>query len=261
LMQESSGIRSAKIKVFRSTEDGGSRYDTFDVDIRPGITVLAVLFKIQDELDPTLAFRYSCRSAVCGSCAMLINKFPSLACRTQLVDLLGDHEPPELKPYPAIVDGEDWVFGQEVLVEPLPHLPVIKDLVVNMGPFFKAYEAVKPYFQPVDKEPEKERIMMPEDVKELENYTNCILCGSCYGACPVEGADSPFLGPAAMAKLYRFMVDPREGQGDMRLQMGARPDGWTACKFHANCFKVCPKGVPPNLGIGKARAKMMEGSK
>ncbi len=259
-MEMSGELTSVKVKVFRTTVDGGSRYDTFDLDIRPGITILDALFKIQDELDPTLSFRYSCRGAVCGSCAMLINKFPALACRTQLADLLGEHEPPELKPYPAIEEGEDWVFGQEILVEPLPHLPVIKDLVVDMAPFFKAYEEIKPYFQPVDIEPEKERTMKPEDVKELESYTNCILCASCYGACPVEGGDSPFLGPAAMAKLYRFMADPREGQDDMRLQMGNRPDGWAACKFHTNCFKVCPKGVAPNLGIGKARAKLM-GSK
>jgi succinate dehydrogenase / fumarate reductase iron-sulfur subunit len=245
-----------KLKILRSEGEEGI-YETFELRYRPGMTMLEALFQVQQELDPSLGFRYSCRAAVCGSCAMLINKFPQLACRLQVSELLDGKKFQELAPYPAL-EGERWDVSTEILVEPLPHLPVIKDLVVDQEPFFRAYREIEPVFMPLDDDPEKERTMVPEKVRELEDYTNCILCGCCYGACPVEGEDSPFLGPAAMAKLYRFVADPREGREAERLKMGDRPDGWHACKFHTNCFKVCPKGVPPNQGIGKARAKLTE---
>lgn len=246
-----------KLKICRS--EGGVHYDTYEVEEKPGMTVLGALFYIQDRLDPTLSFRYSCRGAVCGSCAMLINKFPQLACRTQLKSALENSQDlPELKTYPAISDGQGWKPGEEVLVEPLPHLPVIKDLVMDMEPFFEAYKAVEPHFKPVDEDPEKERAMDQETVRELENYTNCILCASCFGACPVTGENPEFLGPAALAKLYRFAADPREGRQKDRLNMGITTDGWEFCHFHTNCKKVCPKGVPPNLGIGKAKQLLIK---
>ncbi len=245
-----------KLKVFRGGGDGNTRYDTFELEPRPGMTVLGALFHVQDRLDPTISFRYSCRGAVCGACAMMINKFPSLACRTQLGALLEGMERPKLKPYPAMEGGETWDHGSEILVEPLPHLPVIKDLVVDMKRFFEVYKAVEPVFIPEDKAPEKERSMEPAKVRELEDYTNCILCAACFGACPVESGKPDFWGPAALAKLYRFAEDPREGKEEYRLKLADIPEGWYACKFHANCKIVCPKGVTPNLAIGEARQKL-----
>jgi succinate dehydrogenase / fumarate reductase iron-sulfur subunit len=245
-----------KLKVFRFNGNGESRYDTFEIEPSPGMTVLDALFFIQDRLDPSLSFRYSCRGAVCGACAMLVNKFPSLACRTQVEAFLGGMERPRLKPYPAIEGGEKWDPESEILVEPLPHLPMIKDLVVDMEKFYEAYKAVEPVFKPQDEAPELERTMNPEKVSELENYTNCILCAACYGACPVESELPEFLGPAALAKLYRFAMDPREGKEEYRLKLADSPNGWHGCEFHANCKLVCPKGVPPNLAIGKARQKL-----
>lgn len=250
-----------RLKVFRFEGEGKSRYDTFEIEPRPGMTVLGALFYIQDRLDPTLSFRYSCRGAVCGSCAMMINRFPSLACRTQVGALINGTEKPKLKPYPAIKGGESWDPKSEILVEPLPHLPIIKDLVVDMNRFFNFYKAIEPAFKPKDEAPERERRMGHEKVRELENYTNCILCAACFGACPVEGGKSDFLGPAALAKLYRFSEDPREDKEKYRLKLADIPEGWHACKFHANCKRVCPKGVTPNLAIGKARSRLnkMEG--
>jgi succinate dehydrogenase / fumarate reductase iron-sulfur subunit len=245
-----------KLKVFRFDGNGKPRYDTFEFKPRPGMTVLGALFFIQDRLDPTLSFRYSCRGAVCGSCAMMINKFPSMACRTQVGALLQGEERPKLKPYPAIEGGETWDPNSEILVGPLPHLPVIKDLVVDMRRFFEVYKAVEPVFMPQDTPPEKERSMDPENVKELEDYTNCIICAACFGACPVEAGKPEFWGPAALAKLYRFAADPREGKEEYRLKLADVPEGWHACQFHANCKRVCPKGVTPNLAIGKARQLM-----
>jgi succinate dehydrogenase / fumarate reductase iron-sulfur subunit len=245
-----------KLKIFRSNGKGESRYDTFEIEPSSGMTVLGALFCVQDRLDSTLSFRYSCRGAVCGSCAMLINKFPQLACRTQIEVLLGNDDRSKLKPYPAISEGGSWDVESDILIEPLPHLPIIKDLIVDMDKFYKAYKAVEPTFDPSDEVPQKERRMDPENVKELENYTNCILCAACFGACPVESEKPDFLGPAALAKLYRFAIDLREDKEKYRLNLADLPSGWHACEFHANCKSVCPKGVTPNLAIGKARQRL-----
>jgi len=248
-----------KLKVFRYGEDETPRYDVFELDPTPGMTVLGALFQIQERLDESLAFRYSCRGAVCGSCSMLINKVPRLACRTQLGKLLDGTYDLQLKPYEAIIGGESWEQGKEVLVEPLPHLRVLKDLVVDMERFYIFYRAVSPVLRPAPVKPGeegRERRMDPGDVKELEHYTNCILCASCYGACPVSGDAPGFMGPAALAKLFRFYLDPRELKDDFRLELVNHRKGWWGCEFHTNCKRVCPKGVPPNLGIGKARAAL-----
>jgi succinate dehydrogenase / fumarate reductase iron-sulfur subunit len=187
---------------------------------------------------------------------MLINKVPRLACRTQVEALLSGRDKIELKPYPAIEGGERWNPAEEVLVEPLPHLPVLKDLVVDMARFFEFLRAVEPALRPAGQAPEREYRMEPAAVKELERYTNCILCGACYGACPVDGSNPDYFGPAALAQLYRFHIDPREARDGSRLAIADKPEGWWACQFHANCHRVCPKGVPPNLAIGRARHEL-----
>ncbi len=245
------------IKVLRTYPDSrASKYDTFEIDLRPGMTVLEALFFIKDNLDDSLAFRYSCRGAVCGTCAMLINKVPQLACRTQVEKLIKGMDLPELASYPGIENGENWDPENEILVEPLLHFPIIKDLIVDMDRFFKVFKEMEPVFKPTEENPEKERLMDPKTVIELENYTNCILCAACYGACPVVGDGNEFKGPAALAKLYRFLEDPREGREEYRLKLMDQPSGWQDCEFYTNCKKVCPKGVPPNIAIGKARAKL-----
>jgi succinate dehydrogenase / fumarate reductase iron-sulfur subunit len=185
---------------------------------------------------------------------MLINKVPRLACRTQVSSLLEGSNVVELKPYPAIEsETEPWKPSEEIIIEPLPHLSVEKDLIVNMDKFFKYYRTVEPVFKPKEAAPEKEYLMEPAAVKELENYTNCILCAACFGSCPVDSKNPEYLGPAALAKLYRFHLDPREAQDGSRLELANFENGWWACEFHTNCKRVCPKGVPPNLAIGKAR--------
>ena len=253
-----------KLKIFRygsGSDEAGStpHYDRFELDPSQGMTVLGALFFVQERLDGSLAFRYSCRGAVCGSCAMLINKVPRLACRSQLGHLLGGTETLKLKSYAAIVGGEQWDPKEEVLIEPLPHMPVLKDLVVDMKKFYEFYRSVSPVFRPAKaslEDRERERKMDPSDVAELEHYTNCILCAACYGACPVSGKAPGFIGPAALAKLFRFHMDPRESRDGFRLELMNSKNGWWGCEFHANCKRVCPKGVPPNLGIGKARQEL-----
>jgi len=233
-------------------------YDRFRLDPVPGETVLSALFRIQETMDDSLAFRYSCRGAVCGTCAMLINRVPRLACRTQVDALARGKLDISLSHFaPAGMDGP-WDPSTEIIVEPLPNLPVIKDLIVDMDRFFARYRAIDPVFRPAGPAPARERPMSPAAVRELDRYTTCILCAACYGACPVNGLDPAYLGPAALAKLWRFRIDPREGdtQAAGRLAAGDRPDGWWACRFHTNCRKVCPKDVPPDKAIGKARMEL-----
>jgi succinate dehydrogenase/fumarate reductase iron-sulfur protein len=239
-----------RLKVFRSGKLGeGRRYDSFEVPDTPGMTVLDALFYIQDKLDDSLVFRYSCRGAVCGSCAMLINKVPRLACRTQIGRLLAGPETVKLAPFEAVEGGERWRPNEEVLVEPLPHMPVIKDLVVDQTTFFAKYREIKPVFRPKDPAPEQERRMASDSVRELEKYTNCILCAACYGACPINGRDPDYAGPAALAKLYRFHIDPREAGDGARLLTEDKKTGWWDCHFYTNCTHVCPKDVPPSVAI------------
>ena len=243
-----------RIRVFRKTPGHEATYRVYEVEERQGMTVLDALFEIHDRQDDSLSFRYSCRGAVCGSCAMLINKVPRLACRTQVAGLVNER-PPKIAPSPSIVQTDGWDPTNEALIEPLPNMPVIKDLISDMEEFYEKYRSVVPTLQ-VGLVGERESLMEPGAVHELERYTNCILCAACYGACPVNGMDPEYVGPAALAKLYRFHIDPRDNYPGNRLDLADTPHGWKACRFYTNCSKVCPKDVPPNIAIGRARQEL-----
>jgi succinate dehydrogenase / fumarate reductase iron-sulfur subunit len=248
-----------KFRVFRySPADTNPHYDIFPVEEFTGMTVLEALTKIQEQHDPGLSFRSSCRGAVCGSCAMLINKVPRLACRTQVNGLADGKNQVHLAPYPALEITTPWDPATEVLVEPLPHLPLLKDLIVDMTAFFDFVQSLNPVFQPGEQLPEKEFLMEPDTVKRLELFTNCVLCGSCFGACPVNSRNPEYPGPAALATLYRFHIDPREQDHESRIIIADTESGWWACEFHTNCTRVCPKGVPPNVAIGRARKELKQ---
>jgi succinate dehydrogenase / fumarate reductase iron-sulfur subunit len=213
---------------------GVPRTQDFTVEPRPGMTVLEALLRIQEDQDGSLAFRYACRGAVCGSCAMMINGDVALACRTQVAGL-----------------------GTEVVtVRPLPNLPVLRDLVVDLEPFLEKDLAVQPWLQPQGPDPERERLVPPEEWSEAEPYTNCILCASCYGACPVPERDPDYLGPAALAKHYRFLADPRDVADEQRLTLASGEHGVGACDTVWRCVRVCPKGVPPTRGIVATRERL-----
>ena len=245
------------LRVYRYHEGMDSpRYDAFELEPRSGMTVLGALFQVQEKFDDSLAFRYSCRGAVCGTCAMLINKVPRLACRTQVAPLLQGNLKVAIAPYPAIRQTVPWDPDKEILVEPLPHLPVVQDLVVDTDIFFEYYRQIEPILKSSGPNPEKERIMDPVAVKKLEVYTNCIMCAACHGACPIVGQNARYLGPAALAKLYRFHIDPREVEEDFTLKRADTPDGWWACELYGNCNRVCPKNVPPRTAIAKAVAAL-----
>ena len=222
------------IERFDPESDEAPHVQEYKIEVTEGMTVLEALLRIQAELDGSLAFRYACRGAVCGSCAMLINGEVALACRTQVNGLWTD----------------------AITVAPLPNLPVLKDLVVDMDPFFEKDLAVEPWLQPADPTPEGERLVRPDEWAEAEPYTNCISCASCHGVCPVPERDPEYLGPAALAKHYRFLADPRDAADAKRLTLVSGEHGVSACDTVWRCVRVCPKGVPPTKGILATREKM-----
>jgi succinate dehydrogenase / fumarate reductase iron-sulfur subunit len=223
-----------KVLRFDPDKDKEAAYQAFTLDVPEGMTVLEALLRILTEQDGGLAFRYACRGAVCGSCALVINGHINLACRVQVRGL-----------------------GTEtVTLEPLPNLPVLKDLVVDMEPFFEKNLAVEPWLQPAGPDPEKERLVDPRQWAEAEPYTNCILCASCYGVCPAAERAPAYLGPAALAKHYRFLADVRDAADERRLALVDGEQGVEGCDMVWSCVEVCPKGVPPTQGIGKSRARI-----
>jgi len=243
-----------RIQRYEPGRDPSPTYRSYDVSDIPGQTVLGALFEIQDTQDGSLAFRYSCRGAVCGSCAMLINKVPRLACRTQLKEVVGA-QPPKLRAFGPI-DGkaEGWEPDSEVLVEPLPNFPITRDLVVDMTAFWDALDGVDPWLVPEGETPKgRERLMEHEDVLKLERFVGCLLCGLCNGSCPVIHRDQEFLGPAALAKARRFQEDPRDVRRDGIIEMLDNEEGLRGCDLFYNCVKVCPRNVAPGGAIRKMK--------
>ncbi len=212
------------------------RFSTFHVRLIPGLTVLTVLMRIRDELDGTLAFRSSCRAATCGSCAMIINGKPGLACRTQVAAFT----------------------SRTVVLEPLPNLEIIKDLVVDLTPFWTMYERVKPYLVRRNPTPEKEILQSEGDRKRIDQFVNCILCACCYGACEVLRREPNYVGPAALAKLQRFMLDSRDERPENWLETVNNSRGVWGCDTLMRCIDACPKDVRPTDGIVGLRQRLVK---
>lgn len=226
-------------KILRSDASEPSEkpyFQSYRVRVIPGLTILAVLLRIRDEIDGTLAFRSSCRSAVCGSCAMVINGKIDLACRTQA----------------AAFDS------QTIMLEPLPNLQIIKDLVVDLAPFWNMYEKVKPYLIRKKTDGNKEILQTEEERGRIDQYVNCILCACCYGACPVLSRDSDYLGPAAFAKLQRFALDSRDERPRRFLDEIDNDQGVWGCDTVLRCIDACPKNVRPTDAIVGLRKSLLK---
>lgn len=222
------------------------RYDIREPEVEPhfasyrikvisGLTILMVLLRIRDEIDGTLSFRSSCRSAVCGSCAMVINGKIDLACRTQVAAF----------------------ESNTIILEPLPNLDVIKDLFVDLTPFWNMYEKVKPYLIRKSPDPEKEIQQSEDERKRIDQYVNCILCASCYGACPVLARNPDYIGPAALAKLERFMLDSRDERPEDFLETVNDDKGVWGCDTILRCIDACPKDVRPTDSIVGLRKQLV----
>lgn len=208
----------------------------YDITLMPGEKMLLdALIRIK-EIDDTLSLRKSCREGVCGSDAMNINGKNGLACVTRLADLT-----------------------EPVIVRPMPGLPVIRDLVVDMTQFFNQYHSVKPYLLNDETTPVTERLQSPEERAKLDGLYECILCGACTTACPSFWWNpDKFVGPAGLLQAYRFIVDSRDHAADERLDELDDPYRLYKCHNIMNCVDVCPKGLNPARAIGKIKQLKMK---
>ena len=197
------------MEVFRYDPDTDlSRFDTFVREVDPKDRVLDVLMVIKDEDDGTLAFRRSCAHGICGSCAMEINGLNRLACQTLIQDLKSTN----------------------IRVKPLKGYKLLKDLLVDMDPFFTSLEKVKPYLIPGEPPPATERLQSPKDRAFIDDTTKCIMCGSCTSSCPsFRWFNRHFIGPAALVKAHRFIFDPRDCGNEERLGVLDDKDGLWRC--------------------------------
>ncbi|MBP2029496.1 succinate dehydrogenase / fumarate reductase iron-sulfur subunit [Methanohalophilus levihalophilus] len=248
----------ATLKIKRQDENR-VWHDTFNVDETPGMTVLEALFYVQEHLDGSLCFRYACRGAVCGSCAMLINRVPRLACRTQMSlvkNEVNNEDSNEILVSPKHAEQES-----EILIEPLPNLEVIRDLIVDMDLFYSLVDSIKPWVTSPEEYPQSGNLMDPELREKIEKYTNCILCACCHGVCPVAARDKTYLSPATLAKAWRLHLDPRENdiKRQERLDFVDSDSGVWGCDLVYRCVAICPKKVPPTLGIKAMRDIISEG--
>jgi len=228
------GGGSAKEAVFRvyrydPERDREPGVREYGVPARKGLTVLDALIYIKSSLDPTLAIRYSCGMATCGSCGMVINGVPRLACETQVLEL-----------------------GDTIEVKPMYNYGVIKDLVSDLDPLFEKHSGVKPYVIRGDEElekPTREYLQTPGEAEQYIQFSYCIKCGLCLAACPTVDTDRLFLGPQALASAYRYIADTRDGGLAERLNILDGLHGVWRCHFAGGCSAVCPKGVDPALAI------------
>jgi succinate dehydrogenase / fumarate reductase iron-sulfur subunit len=218
-----------RLKVSRyNPEDGqqAARYSDYSIDVAESATVLDSLIQVRDYEDGTLALRYSCRSAICGSCAMRVNGRVHLACKTKVA---------------SVAKGD----GRELVVEPMGNMPVIKDLVTDMELYWDKVRQITPWLQPVT-QPEREFLVPHATMRDLSNTMNCIHCGACVSACTVLEVDKGFIGPAALAKAYRFAGDPRDGHQKDRMEyLSGVAGGIWDCTRCNMCVEVCPKDVRP----------------
>ncbi len=227
-----------RLRVYRWDQDDGEnpRLDTFELDMdKCGPMVLDALIKIKNEVDSTLTFRRSCREGVCGSCAFNINGTNTLACITHMSDLKGD-----------------------VRVYPLPHLPVIKDLVPDLDLVYAQYEAIEPWLKTDSPPPERERPQSPEDRAKIDGLWECILCFSCQASCPSYWWNGDrYLGPAILLQAYRWLVDSRDEATGERLDELEDPFRLYRCHTILNCTRTCPKDLNPGKAVGEIKRMML----
>ena len=243
-----------KVRRFKPEDQEGPYWESFDVDLDPTLSVLDGLLQAKDRDDGSLAVRCSCRAAICGSCGVKINGQSTLACKTMLEEAQAYAESHTVG---AQTDG-DATAGNgktEIVVEPMGNMPVIKDLVTDMeSTHWTKIRRVTPWLLPEGDPPEREYIVPPESMIDVTQSMACIQCGACVSACLSMEADPEFIGPAALAKAYRFVGDPRDAQTRERLHdLAQDPHGIYDCTHCFSCIDACPKGVAPMDQIMRLR--------
>ena len=231
--------KTRKFKIYRYDPDTGDnpRTDTFEVDTDDcGTMVLDALIKIKGDTDSSLTFRRSCREGICGSCAMNIDGTNTLACTKPIDEVRG-----------------------EVRIYPLPHLPVIKDLVPDMSTFYAQYTSIEPWLKTDSPPPaNRERLQSPKDREKLDGLYECIMCACCSTACPSYWWNGDrYLGPAILLQAYRWLVDSRDESTGERLDDLEDPFRLYRCHTIMNCTRTCPKNLNPAKAIGEIKKMMV----
>jgi len=227
-----------RIARFNPKKDNERKFMEFNIPYQRWTTVLEAILEVKKHFDHSVAVRYSCRQATCGSCGMIINGKPRLACFTKISEL----------------------DSNVVTVEPMNNFPIIRDLAVRFERLFESHHKIKPYLIHEDSEissNEKEFLQSPEEVEQYIQFSNCIKCGLCNSACPTMATDSSFVGPQALAQAYRYVADSRDKGKDSRLKIIDESHGIWRCHFAGSCSQVCPKGVDPAMGIQFLRGYLL----
>lgn len=230
-----------KLKVYRFQPEKETRphYDSFDLEVEPSDRVLDLLEKVRNYHDGSLGYRRSCAHGVCGSDAMRINGHNRLACKVLVRDL----------------------NSSEIVVEPILGLPVLKDLVVDMEPFFAQYRSILPYFVNNDPLPAdgKERLQSPAERERFDDTTKCILCAACTTSCPSFWSNEKYVGPAAIVNANRFIFDSRDQAAEQRLEILNEVDGVWRCRTIFNCTEACPRDIKVTQAIGEVKRALISG--
>lgn len=230
------------VQILRQAPDSAPQPQTYSLDVDPKATVLDCLIQIKGQQDGSIAFRSNCRNTICGSCGMQINGIPGLACQKTVAEALVF----PLEP-------------QTITVAPLGNLPVIKDLVVDMQPFWQSLKTVQPQITPIPRPLNpRESIQLPEERERLHQVANCILCGACYSNCDAKKANPEFLGPHALAKAYRILADSRNQNEQERLAQVSELAGVWGCTQCKNCNMFCPMDVEPMNQINEIKTKLYD---
>lgn len=228
-----------KVQRYNPEKDKAPYLQDFTVPFREGMSILDGLLYIKENLDASLSFRTSCRMGICGSCGMLINDYPHLACHTQIEEF----------------------HTNKLTVKSLPNMPIIKDLVPDLTKLFANHKSIKPYIIRCDKEEmdktNAEYAQTPEELNTFLQFTYCIKCGICVAACPTSASDKQFLGPQALAQCYRYCADSRDEGCEDRVSAVDKEHGIWHCHFAGACSESCPKGLDPGLAIQLMKRRLV----
>jgi succinate dehydrogenase / fumarate reductase iron-sulfur subunit len=236
-----------KVRRYQPESGEGPYWEEFNVDLDPSLSVLDGILQAKDRDDGSLSVRCSCRAAICGSCGMKINGQSGLGCKTQIGEA---HEAANRR------NGG----GEPIVVEPMGNMPVVKDLITDMeSTHWEKIRRVTPWLLPHGDPPEREYVVEPESMIDITQSMACIQCGACVSSCLSMEADPDFIGPAALAKAYRFVGDPRDAETKERLHdLAEDPHGIYDCTHCFSCIDACPKGVAPMDQIMRLRRKAGE---